>query len=243
MSKHQKRLSAPRSWKIERKRHHWTVKPRPGPHSKDAVPLLLIVRDILHLADNAREAKRVLKEGKILIDGRPRRDHKFPVGIFDIISIPLIEKHFIVLPDRERRLIPREIDEEEARAKLCKIENKTMVKGGEIQLNLHDGKNILGSTEMKTGDSVLLSVPENKILDRFVYQEGSEAIVVGGRHSGEIGRIKEIKKLRSALPNMVKIEGDGQTFETIEDYIFVVGEALGGIRTRDLVLTKDARYH
>ena len=87
MSKHQKRIAAPGSWQISRKTAWWTVKSRPGPHPKDrSIPLLLIVRDMLKLADNSKEAKRILNEGKILIDGRIRKDHKFPVGIFDILS-------------------------------------------------------------------------------------------------------------------------------------------------------------
>jgi len=53
MGKHQKRIAAPRSWRIGRKTAYWTVKPRPGPHPGDrSMPLLLIIRDMLQLADN-----------------------------------------------------------------------------------------------------------------------------------------------------------------------------------------------
>jgi Ribosomal protein S4E len=88
MGRHQKRIAAPRSWKIERKTAYWTVKPRPGPHPGNrSIPLLLIVRDMLKLADNSKEAKRILNEGNVTVDGKVRKDHKFPVGIFDLLSI------------------------------------------------------------------------------------------------------------------------------------------------------------
>lgn len=226
-------MSASRSWKIERKMHRWTVKPEPGPHSKNAIPLLLLVRDILHLADNSGEVKRILNESNVRVDGRVRRDHKFPIGMFDVISIPLIGKYFIALPDKEERISFKEIKEEESRTKLCKVKDKTTVKGGKIQLNLHDGKNILldqftNEKDVKTGDSILVSLPTSKgerikIVDRFLYAEGSRAIVGAGKHMGEIGEIKEKKKIRGPSSNMVVLQReDGTEFETVEDYVFVI---------------------
>ncbi|MHC1584876.1 MAG: 30S ribosomal protein S4e, partial [Candidatus Syntropharchaeia archaeon] len=225
MSRHQKRIASPKSWQIERKKYKWIVRPRPG-HSKErSLPLLVIIRDILKLADNSREAKRILNEGKILVNGRVRKDYKFSVGIFDILSIPLLEKHFRVLTDRKGRLTLTEISEKDAETKLCRVENKTTVKGGKIQLNLHDGRNIISSDDIKTKDSVIISLNDGKIVDKFSYREGSRVIVLGGKHSGEIGKIKSIKKVRSSRPNTVVIQKEnGEEFETIEDYVFVVGE-------------------
>ena len=150
MSKHQKRISAPRSWPIQRKEHYWTVKPRPGAHpANHSIPLLILVRDLLKLADNTKEAKRVLHEGNILVNGKIRKDPKYLVGIFDIISIPKIEKHYRVLTDRKGKLTFTQIKEEDSKTKLCRINNKTIVKGGKVQLNMHDGRNIIGSNDVK----------------------------------------------------------------------------------------------
>ena len=53
---------------------------------------------------------------------------------------------------------------------------------------------------------------------------GNLALVIGGTHSGELAIINEIKKVRSGRHNMVLLEKkDGTSFETIEDYVFVVG--------------------
>jgi len=41
----------------------------------------------------------------------------------------------------------------DAEWKLCRIQNKTIVKGKKVQLNLHDGKNkLVEKDEYKTGD-------------------------------------------------------------------------------------------
>ncbi|MDI3502608.1 MAG: small subunit ribosomal protein S4e, partial [Archaeoglobi archaeon] len=45
-----------------------------------------------------------------------------------------------------------------------------------------------------------------------------------GTHIGELARIKEIRIVRGPQPNRVLLSKDGEDFETIEDYVFVVGE-------------------
>ncbi|RJS78446.1 30S ribosomal protein S4e [Methanophagales archaeon] len=231
MKKHQKRIAAPSSRRIERKTAYWTVKPRPGPHPGDrSVPLLLLVRDVLKLADNSREAKRVLNEGNIIVNGRVRKDHKFPVGVFDVLSIPVLKANYIALLDDKGKLSLVKMTREEASRKLCRVNDKRMLKEGTIQLNLHDGRNILPGEKLgeqiKTHDSLLISLPDNKILQHFAYKEGSKAMVIGGKHSAQTGEIEAIRTVRSPESNVVKIklpEGK-ESFETIDDYVFVVGE-------------------
>ncbi len=231
MGKHQKRIAAPRSWRIERKTAYWTVKPRPGPHPGDrSMPLLLIIRDMLKLADNSKEAKRILNEGEVIVNGRVRKDLKFPVGIFDILSIPRIKENYMVLLDKKGKLSLVKIGEEEASRKLCRVNGKRMLKGGQTQLNLHDGRNILLGEELvekiKTKDSLMLSLPDSEILQHFSYKEGSKVMVIGGKHSAQIGEIEEIRIVQSPQSNVVKIklpEGE-ESFETLDDYVFVVGE-------------------
>ena len=67
--------------------------------------LLIVVRDILKVADNAREAKIIINNGDILVDGRARKDYKFPVGFMDVISLPKSKKVYRVLPDHKGRLV------------------------------------------------------------------------------------------------------------------------------------------
>ena len=110
--KHLKRYKAPKSWPIHPKEDTWTVKPSAGSHSiNDSIPLTLVIRDVLKLADNAREAKRIINSGNILVNGIVVKDYKFPVGFMDIIEIPKTGEVYRVLLDKKGRLQLNKIEE------------------------------------------------------------------------------------------------------------------------------------
>lgn len=222
MGRHQKRVAAPASWPITKKTHAWVVGANAGPHTKETgLPLLIVVRDMLKLASNSREAKTIINEGNILVDGIPRKDYKHITGLFDIISIPVTNEYYRLLLDANNRF--KLYKETPDACKLCRINNKTIVRKGAIQLNLHDGNNMLVSENYKTFDTVLLSLTERKIVKHLPYKPGNLAIVIGGEHSGEIGKIKQIRKVRGSGTNMVVLSNE-KDFETIENYVFVIGE-------------------
>lgn len=223
MGKHQKRISVPNSWQISKKSNKWITATRPGPHNKQqSIPLGVVLRDMLGIVDTRAEAKRVLSEGKVLVDGTIRKDLRFPVGLLDVITIPLENVAYRVLLDRKGRLEVHKLEDANAN-KLCRISGKTVLKAGAIQLNLNDGTNLVGSNDYKTKDSLILSLPDKEIVKHIKYEVGNLAMIVGGRHTGEIGTIKEINTVRSSRHNTVSISGDYE-FETIEDFVVVIGE-------------------
>lgn len=234
MTRHQKRVTVPRSWPIARKSPKWVAKSSPGPHSsEDSMPLVMVIRDMLKLVDNSREAKRLLYEGKVLVDGKVVKNHKQPVGIFDIISVPAMNQDYRMLRDERGMFFFKSIEATD-RKKLVRIENKTTLKGNKQQLNFNDGSNRLEEGNYRPGDSLLLSIPEKKIEDRIEFKEGNIAVVVGGKHSGQTGKIKAIHMVRSSRPNRVVIAGV-EDFETIADYVFMIGRdepaiGLGAVR-------------
>ena len=220
MSKHLKRLAAPRIWKIPRKEYPFAPKPSPGPHPADrSLPLLIILRDVLQVADNKREVKKILSSRLVKIDGRVIRDIKFPVGFMDVITVG--NTNYRALYDVNGRITLVEIPEDNARWKLVRIENKRMLKGGKIQLNLHDGRNILlGENKYSTGDVLKINVPSQEIIEHYPLSEGSVAMVIGGKHRGKLAHIKEYRITRSPNENVVVFE---EGFETTKSNVFVVG--------------------
>jgi len=154
-----KRLSAPTYWRIERKKFTWTITPRPGPHPKNfCIPLLIIVRDILRFAETAREAKRMIKSGEVMVDGKVRKDHRYPAGLFDVISFPKINKYFRIVPFKNGLKLV-EIEEGEKNLKICKVRRKVKVGGGKLQLTLHDGKTLLTeNNRIMPHDSLLIKL-------------------------------------------------------------------------------------
>ncbi|MBC7081568.1 MAG: 30S ribosomal protein S4e [Thermoplasmatales archaeon] len=219
---HLKRLNAPRSWQIERKVTKWAVRPSPGPHGiEESIPLLNVIRDYLSVADTAREAKKLISARKILVDGKARIDYRFPCGLMDVVTILPLDAHYRVLIDSRGILRLVKIDEEMAKWKLCRIENKTTLRGGKTQLNLHDGRNIIVSEDKyKTGDVLKISIPKQEIIEHIPLQEGYISLITGGSHIGKIERIKKLIVTRTPLPNIVELE----SFSTIKDYVFPVGK-------------------
>ena len=220
MSKHLKRITTPRSWSIGRKAHFWATKPRPGPHSLErSVPLAIVLRDYLHVCDTAREARRILGSGEVLLDQRVVRDPKRGVGLMDVVSLPTVKANFRCLLDHHGRLHFSEIKAVAAKWKLLRVEGKTTLRGGKTQLNLHDGSNLLSDEAVATGDVLQLALPGLKVKKILKFSKGAPALVTGGAHVGTIAPLEEAVETRSPRPNVVHFA----EFETLKQYAFVVG--------------------
>ncbi len=227
---HLKRLNMPEMWPLPRKEKVFVVTPLPGPHPKmGCIPLLVVLRDTLKIAGSADEAKKIIKSGRILVDKKPRKEPRFPVGLMDIFEIPETGEHYRVEAGRSGLFLNR-ITPEQAAHKICRIMNKTAVRGGLAQLNLHDGRNILvekgSEKEFSLGDSVVIRLPEQKIVKNIKLQKKSHAIIFSGRNKGESGVIKEVRERGTMLGKSAVIirTKDGREIETLKDYV-MVGEA------------------
>jgi len=225
MSKHLKRLAAPRVLRLHRKERAFTIRAAPGPHPLElAIPIGLVVRDYLSLCDTYKEARKIVSNGDILVDGVKRKNIKFPCGLMDVISIPKMRKNVRILFDRNGKLTLVPISESDAEWKLCRIQNKTIVKGKKVQLNLHDGKNkLVEKDEYKTGDVLKISFKENKIDDVYRFDKGTVSMIIGGTHIGEIASIDEIQVVASSKPNLAKMKGEKE-FSTIAEHVFPIGK-------------------
>jgi len=231
-SRHLKRFAAPGFWPIPKKERRWVVKPSPGPHPIEAcIPLLLVVRDVLKLATTAREVKRIIKSGKVLIDGRPVFDHKFPVGLMDTVCMPDADIHLRATSDASKFIKFIEIPEEETNLKVVRIKRKQTVRGGRIQLTGHDGRNFLADGQLsgvKVGDSLLIRVPSQEVLEVLPFEVGCTALVVKGRKAGRIGKVREIGE----YVRIVDADNPSLSYLTLKESIIVVGREAPSIRVR-----------
>lgn len=225
---HQKRISIPKSWRVPKKTYKWITLANPGPHNKLlTLPLIIILRDILCLCNNLKEGKKILQSNNILVDGIIKKNWKFPVGLFDVLSIKDEMKNYRLLQNKKGQLYLQEISFEESKWKLCKIINKTTINKETKQLNLNDGSNILVNNNdiYNTKDTIKISIPDKKIINKYEYGIGSVVLITGGSHNGEYGIINNIKKINSSKNNIVSISSINNNqlnFETIEKYIFVI---------------------
>ena len=222
MSDHLKRLAVPKSWPIKKKAHVWTTKQSAGAHAiENSMPALTVLRDLLGICDTAKEAKRIIGNREVLVDGKPLRSYKTPVGLMDVLTIPKMDESYRMVLSSKGKLTLDKVDKAEADWKLCRIENKTVVAGGKIQLNLHDGRNILlDKNEYKTGDVLKVSFDGQKILESYPLAAGSSALVSRGVHAGKIAKVKDYVVVKGPSANVVKFDDES---ETVKGNVFVIG--------------------
>ncbi|MBY8996463.1 MAG: 30S ribosomal protein S4e [Candidatus Thorarchaeota archaeon] len=230
--KHLKRLPAPRHWPIKRKEAKFTTRVIPGPHPKEhCLTLALLLREVLGYAENMREVKAILSSGDIRVDGEIRKDGRFPVGLMDVVEITSSGERFRLLPKMRGGLRLVNIDDAEAKYKLCRIETKTMVKGGKVQLGLHDGRTLLlpegeSPSDYQTLDTLKVGIPEQKLMKTFNLDKGALAVVSRGKNIGIEGKILEIEKRIGVNASTVTLQDpDGNRFQTSLEYVFVVGKS------------------
>ncbi len=224
-SKHQKRIAAPAVTPVARKTHVWLQKPAAGAHAKQhSMALGTLLVEELGVCETQRLAKKIVTQGKVLVDGRKVRDVKLPIGLMDIVSVPAQGKHYLMLI-KSGELTPLEIPAAQAQTKLCRIMDKTVLPGGRIQLHLHDGRNLLMVREedrFKTGDTIKLTVPKQGVQGILKMEKGATCYIHQGRHSGQMAQLDEIVDREGSRRAEANLSYDGHKLITLKDYLFVV---------------------
>lgn len=202
------------------KENKWVATPNPGAHIRtESTPLILVVRDILGYADTSREAKKIIRDGLVSVDKKVRRDHKYGIGLMDVIEIPTLSKHFRMIPGK-KGLEMKEIDEKDSGIKPCRVIGKTKVKGGKTQLALHDGGSLLtDKDEYKTNDTVVINLPERKMSEAIRFEKGNLALIYKGRHKGKSGKIKDIIPATATRKSVTTLDD----MQTLTEYSFIIG--------------------
>jgi small subunit ribosomal protein S4e len=192
------------------------------------VPLGLILRDMLHVCDTAREARHILNTRKVLVDGRVVTDPAFPVGLMDVLSLGEAKAHYRMMVSGRGRMTLVGVEGADATWKLCRIEDKTTVRGGKTQLNLHDGRNLLlAKDQYKPGTTLKIQVPSQKILGHYDLAPGAVSFISGGQHVGEIARVDAVRLTRNPRANVVTFR---EGFSTDVDKVFVIGKDAPEVR-------------
>ncbi len=223
MGKHIKRMAAPCNWPIPRKTSYWVTKPRAGPHGvNEAMPLLSVIRDMLKLCDNSREARFIIGSRQVSVDGKVVTDYKYPVGLMDVVTVQKTKQSYRMLVDYKAKLKLVQIEDQEKDWKLARIDNKTVITKGKVQINFHDGRNmLLPKDQYKTGDVLKIELPTQKVMKAFKLEKGSLVLLIGGSHPGTVQTIESYDIKRGSSSNIVTFK---EGFSTVKENVFVVGE-------------------
>ncbi|MCH6571134.1 MAG: 30S ribosomal protein S4e [Thaumarchaeota archaeon] len=232
-SKKLKRQMAPLFWGITRKSKRFVITVRPGSHPKNnSIPTAVFLRDTLKIVTTLREAKSVIYGGKVSVDGVKRKSLHHSIGLMDVVELENIPDVYRLVPQDGKVLKPLKIDQSEKTKKLSKVTSKTSIKDGKTQLGFHDGRSIISDTAINVGDSCLIEIPKQKILDVVKLEQGCQAIIIRGVNAGQVGTVDKIEEGTFSLPRRVLLAFGERKIQIPTDMIMVVGKNKPVIQVR-----------
>ena len=224
-SKKLKRQMAPLFWGITRKDKRFVVTVRPGSHSKNiSIPSSVFLRDMLKVVKTLREAKFAIYSGKVTIDGVKRKSLHHGIGLMDVIELEGLKEIYRLVPKDGEILQAIKIDDSEKSKKLVHVKSKTTIKNGKTQIGFHDGRSLIDETNISVGDTCIMQIPEQKILDVIKLEKGVSGLITSGANAGKMGTINEVKEGTFILPKRVDIKLEDRQIEIPASIVMPVGK-------------------
>lgn len=188
---HQSRQEATTRLPIERKGTTYVA--RASSDLENSVPVVIAVRDILHLAKTKREVKKMITQKILKINGKNVIDFHESVKLFNILEAG---KTYVLKLSPTRKFFLEEV--KDGKERLCKVIGKKLLAKDKIQLNLHDGTNVLGDNKIKIGDSLHLDL-SGKIKKHVPLEKGKEVFIIAGRYEGQTGKISDVQGKKASI--------------------------------------------
>jgi small subunit ribosomal protein S4e len=217
MSKHLKAYAAPKSWTILRKVNKWTLRPKSGAHPLDrSLPIGTLLKQTKH-AKTTKEAKYIVNQKAVSVDGKLVRDIHASCGFMDVIAVKDNAPIRCTI-DKKGRLSFVNSPKGEENKKICRVTGKRTIKEGKIQYSLLGGRSIISKEKYNVGDSLIIEVPSQKILAHYPMEKGHTAFLLGGSH---IGNFVTIDKIEGEKIFCTK---DKEKIETAKKIALIVGK-------------------
>ena len=224
-SKKLKRQMAPQFWGITRKDKRFVITVKPGPHKKHySVPTAVFLRDMLKIVTSLREAKTAIYSGRVKIDGVVRKSLHHAIGLMDVVELQDVSDVYRLVPTEDKLLKPIKINESEKTKKLVRVTSKTTINKGKLQIGFHDGRSTISDTKVSVGDTCLIQVPDQKIIEVIKLETGSQGLVTRGNNAGQIGKIETIEEGTFILPKRVILALGERKIEIPADIIMPIGK-------------------
>jgi len=224
--KHLKRLAAPRTWMLDKLTGVFAPRPSTGPHKlRECLPLILFIRNRLKYALTYDEAKKIMKQRLIKVDGKVRTDMTYPAGFMDVITIDKTGEYFRLLYDVKGRYTVHRVSKQEAEYKLCKV-RKVMVGPKAVPfLVTHDGRTIRYPDPLvKMNDTIKLNIATGKIEDYVKFDSGNLCMVTGGHNLGRVGLVTHRERHPGGFDIVHVKDAAGHSFATRLNNIFIIGK-------------------
>lgn len=224
-SKKLKRQMAPQFWGITRKDKRFVITVRPGPHKKAySVPTAVFLRDMLKIVRTLREAKASIYSGKVKIDGVVRKSLHHAIGLMDVVELENVSDVYRLVPMEGKLLKPLKINEAEKTKKLVRVTSKSTISKGRMQIGFHDGRSTISDTQVSIGDTCLIQIPDQKIIDVIKLEAGCQALVTRGINAGQIGKVESMEEGTFILPKRAVLVLGERKIEIPADIIMAIGK-------------------
>jgi len=223
--KHLKRYYAPSHWMLDKLSGDWAPRPSTGPHKlRECLPLIIMLRNRLKYALTYNEAKMIVMQKLIKVDGKVRTDLAFPAGFMDVIQIEKTNETFRLLYDTKGRFAIHRITPDEGKFKLLKIRKVAVGLKGIPYAVSHDGRTVRYPDPLiKAGDTVKFNLVTGKIEEHIKFESGVLAMVTSGKNLGRIG-VAEHKERHPGSFDIVHLkDAAGHKFTTRATNVFVLG--------------------
>jgi len=204
---HQTRAEASTRLPIPRKGTKYLARARGD--LNETVSVVAAVRDMLKLAKTAKEVRHMINEKKLKINGREVKDYRESISLFSVFEAD--KTYYLTILPTGRFTF----EETNSKDKICKVVNKTLLKKNKIQLNLHDGSNILSNEKIKTNDTVYISF-DKKITKIVSIEKGKDCFIFRGKYAGNKGKIESVKE------NLVTIKIQDKTVELNKKFVMAL---------------------
>lgn len=227
--KHLKRMWAPSHWCLDKLSGVYATRPSQGPHKlRECIPMSILLRQRLKYALSNQEALKICKsrDNNIKVDGKVKRDHKYPVGFQDVVSIAKTGENFRMLYDVKGRFQPHSIDEKESKFKLCKVARKVLGKNKVPYVVTHDGRTIrFPHPDIKKNDTLKFNLDTHEVDSIVKFDNGASVFVTGGNNIGRVGILQHVEHHPGSYEIAHVKDTRGNSFATRLTNIFVIGEA------------------
>jgi len=211
---HQKRLSAPKHYPVDRKGLTYTTTAEGSRSPDQGITAVVFLREVLGYAETKKEAKQIVKNGNLVRNGDSVRDVRDTIGVMDLVEITETGESFRVLPRAESL----EFHETEDDRRAVKITGKR-VEGENYIYSFHNGENYRTDEEYSTGTTLIF----NDEVKSAEIAEGEETIILDGKHSGKIATVEELHG-RGMRSDTATVETDESEFEIRQDKLFATGD-------------------
>jgi len=221
-----KRMFAPSHWMLDKRRGVFAPRPSAGPHKmRECMPLIILLRNRLKYALTYHEAKMIVMQRLIKVDGKVRTDMFFPAGFMDVIDIEKTKEQFRVLFNTKGKFCIHRISKDEATYKLLKV--KAIKKGlkGIPYCVTHDGRTIkYPDPDIKVNDTARFDFASGKILDHIKFEVGNVAMLSAGNSIGRVGVITHRERHPGSFEIIHLKDSAGHSFATRLDNVMVIGK-------------------